>query len=235
MGTTISEAIQRVQSLYSKGVQSGDSRLSARQIYSVLKGVRADLLAQQDNKKQSIPSSNYQTLYIDLEHHKLPNTTKPILRSKSKLPKIVSSIKGFLISFITSPDGFVSYDLVDFRDTVYSEGNKFTSGKIKVYLKDDYLFVAKSSQIKQLSLVAILEDPLADAGFSGLPECEECLCEDLRDHDFYLDTKTLKTTIQLASQELLSMFSQMENDKLNNASDDKGRANVRQPQQEDDN
>ena len=50
----IKEIVQRIQSLYSKGVQSDDSRLSDRHIYNKMITVRSKLISQQHNKKQKI-------------------------------------------------------------------------------------------------------------------------------------------------------------------------------------
>ena len=58
----IGEIVQRVQSLYSKGVHSDDSRLSARHIYNKLLTVRARLISQEAKKKQKISQWNYQTI-----------------------------------------------------------------------------------------------------------------------------------------------------------------------------
>ncbi len=62
MATTIGEAIQRVQSMYSKGVQSRSSRLSARHIYSALITARSILIKQQSNKNQKANQWTYQVL-----------------------------------------------------------------------------------------------------------------------------------------------------------------------------
>ena len=56
---TTGEVIQRIQSLYSKGVQSDDSRLRPRHIYNKLLSTTAKLYEQQkwmyDNKVNSCP------------------------------------------------------------------------------------------------------------------------------------------------------------------------------------
>jgi len=50
----VEEAIQRVQSMYSRGLQSKDSRLSSRHIYSALCSGRATLIQQQIDKGQKL-------------------------------------------------------------------------------------------------------------------------------------------------------------------------------------
>ena len=51
---TNGEIIQRIQSMYSKGVESDDSRLRPRHIYNKLLTTTAKLYQQQKNKKQKI-------------------------------------------------------------------------------------------------------------------------------------------------------------------------------------
>ena len=58
----IGEAIQRIQPLYSKRVQSKDSRLTSRHIYSALVTGRANLIRQQSNKNQLVNKWIYQIL-----------------------------------------------------------------------------------------------------------------------------------------------------------------------------
>jgi len=57
---TIKEIIQRVQSLYSKGVQSDDVRLEDRHIYNKMITVRSKLISQEAKKRQKINQWNYQ-------------------------------------------------------------------------------------------------------------------------------------------------------------------------------
>ena len=59
---TVGEVINRVQSLYSRGVQSDDTRLEDRHIYSKLITARSKVLSQKANKKQMLSQWNYQTI-----------------------------------------------------------------------------------------------------------------------------------------------------------------------------
>ena len=72
----VKEIIQRIQSLYSKGVQSSDSRLTARHIFNKVLTVRTKLLSQQSAKKQKISDWNYQTIscveLIEIPPHQCP-------------------------------------------------------------------------------------------------------------------------------------------------------------------
>ena len=54
----IKEVIERIQSLYSKGVSSDESRLSDRHVYNKVLSVRMQLLSQQLKKKQRSAPAN---------------------------------------------------------------------------------------------------------------------------------------------------------------------------------
>ena len=111
------EIIQRVQSLYSKGVQSDNSRLSSRHIYSKLLTSRSKLLHQKLSKRQKISQFNYQTLpcveLIEAPKNEcpcLPPVGCTILKSKYPLPKVLVSLNAHAIEYVTSVDGAISYD-----------------------------------------------------------------------------------------------------------------------------
>jgi len=92
----IKEIIQRIQSLYSKGVQSDDTRLTDRHIYNKMVTVRSKLVSQEAKKKQKINQWSYQTLscveLIKAQPNECPCIAPPgceILRSKYPIPKMV--------------------------------------------------------------------------------------------------------------------------------------------------
>lgn len=231
----IAKAIQRIQELYSKGVPSKDTRLSSRHIYSVLCSNRSTVLSQQSTKKQNINEGNYQILEcVDMEHVQVTKySSVKIIRSKQKIPRIISDIDSLVIKDITSIDGSIDYDLINFGEQHYAGGNKFTSKKVKVYFKDDYLFLVISREIKSLTLIALFEDPILPHLFNANSDCkcENCECEDYRNFDFHLDNKTLRTVIDMSVDELVNIFVQMKQDKNNNGIDDNQNSGmVHQPQ-----
>src|SRR5690606_20582736 len=114
---TTGEIIQRIQSLYSKGVNSDDSRLSNRHIYNKLLTVRSRIISQEAKKKQRISSWNYQTIpcieLIKVEAHNcpcIPPLGCQILRSRYPLPKPLSGLSGELIKNVTSIDRTIKID-----------------------------------------------------------------------------------------------------------------------------
>ena len=167
----IEEFIQNVQSEYSKGVQSKDTRLSPRHIYSVGIAARETVLTQQANKKQIISEWNYQTLdCVELEPQRINPlvSSGPILRSKYKIPRILSSLEGPLFRSITSLDGSITFDITSFGTNIYNKGNKFTSKKPKVFLINNYLHLTNYKHLEAITPVALFNDPLEAAMFPSL-------------------------------------------------------------------
>ena len=110
------EVIQRIQSLYSKGMQSDDSRLSNRHIYNKLITTRAKILTQQAKQKQKISQWNYQTIpcidLIQVPIHECNIRVEgcTVLRSVCKILKFLTENPFIhLIQSVTTIDGSYSF------------------------------------------------------------------------------------------------------------------------------
>lgn len=225
----LGEIIQRIQSLYSKGVHSDDSRLSSRHIYNKLLTVRAKVLTQEANKKQRLSEWNYQTIPC-VEMIKVPAHDCPcippfgckILRSKHKLPEPLTSKFGNLIQSVVTIDRAQKIDAVNLNSFNAQKGNKYTSKKMQYFIQDGYLYISTSKNLKVVMVVALFEDPLAAEEFKGFcdTDCEDCTtCTDPMLDDFPMDTDLIETLIELSTNELLGMFGQGLEDLSNNAKD----------------
>lgn len=215
--------------MYSRGVQSKDSRLATRHIYSELLTARSEILRQKSNKGQLISRWAYQTIpCIDLikakpyECQGLPiNIAGDVLRTKYKLPSIVTDSSRPLITFITTLDGLTRFDYITFEANKYSPGNKYTAVKPNFLIKNGYGFITHRLELKGVMLEAIFDDPLEAYLFpSSCTACGDCACKDMQDYNFPIDRALLKATTQLANNNLILLFKQMTQDKTNNASDD---------------
>ena len=222
----IKEAIQRVQSLYSKGVQSDDSRLSARHIYSKLKSSRARLIKQKLDKNQIISDWNTQILpCVELElapQHEcpcLPPLGCNILKSKYPLPQPINSRNRQLIIYVTSIDGSIIYAETTWTEKKYKKANKYTAHKLDYYIKNDYLYLTHKGGPSVVTVAGVFEDPFAAEGFkSYCPDIEDD-CLDPLDTDFPIDEDQVDTLIEMAAKELIVLFSQNKEDLTNDSKD----------------
>jgi hypothetical protein len=222
----LGELIQRVQSLYSKGVESDDSRLSRRHIYNKLLTVRSRLLYQEANKKRVLSQWNYQTLpcveLIKVPAHNcpcIPPIGCDILRSKYVLPKPINSIFGDLIQSVSAIDKSVKIDRVTINSLNFQKGNKYAKKKLQYFIQDGFLYISTPTRIKWVSVVGLFDDPMEASKFRGYCDGENTECLDYMNEDFALDSNLMDVLIELSLQELVVMFSQNMEDTNNDSAD----------------
>lgn len=160
----VRELIERVTSVYNQGVKNYYDRLSNRRIYSIISGVRSQLLTQMANKKQTITRWNYQTLdCVELETIDRSScpcevpTTCTILRSVEKIPPIINSLYGLLIDNVTLVDGTIINQTSD-NKAKYKKYSKYTSKTPYYFIKNDYLYVINLDHLKYITITAVFED-----------------------------------------------------------------------------
>ena len=226
----IREILQRVQSLYSKGVQSDDSRLSFRHIYSKVLTSRDKLMTQKINKRQLISQWNYQTINcVELvkaqpyECPCLPAVGCEILKTKYPLPKpLTGLLEGHVLQSVTSLDGSVVFSKTTWENKKYKKGSKFTKAKPDYYIRGDYLYITTKSSPRYISVTGLFEDPLEVLKYpnSCEKECEDCYdCISPLDRDLPIDKNMVETLVEMAAQELIALFSQGKEDTTNNSRD----------------
>ena len=139
------DIIQRVLSLYNKGLQSDDNRLKPRHVYNKLVTVRSLLLYQKSNKRQSISSWAYQTLpcveMIKAPLHEcpcIPPSGCITMRSKYPIPEIISDINSPMLNSVTNLDGDLIFSKSSWSEKKYKKGNRYTSNKPDYFFKDNY-------------------------------------------------------------------------------------------------
>jgi hypothetical protein len=233
----IQEIIQRIQSLYSKGVQSDDTRLAARQIYSKVLSARARLITQKLDKRQKVSQWVYQTLNcvelikaLPYECPCLPPVGCTILRTKLELPKpLMGILNGHTIESVTSAEGSIVFSETTWKDKKYSVGSKYTSAKPDFYIRNNYLYVTTKKSPKIISITGVFEDPLEAASFLGICGAEECEggtpsdncpeCASPLDLELPIEKAMVETLIEMAAKELISLFNQSQEDITNNSTD----------------
>lgn len=220
------EVIERVQALYSKGISSDDSRLSNRHIYNKLLTVRARLLVQQAKQKQKISNWNYQTLkcveLIDAPVHECPNVPDGcfVLRTKYPLPKIMTDLNRHLILSVTTLDGKRIFSETSWQAISFKKGNRFTKTSAEYYLKDGYLYLVDEKSLSIITITAIFGNPSEVDIFNATCLEEQDGCPSILEKEFPADMDMIDSMIRLTTDELILLFTQMAEDKANNASDD---------------
>lgn len=225
---TINEIIQRVQSLYSKGVQSDDTRLTSRHIYNKLLTIRSRLLYQKVNKRQKISTWSYQVLEcVELikapisECPCLPSQACTILRTKFRLPKPITSLDQHIISSVSSLDGTTMFDETTWNTLKYGGGNKYTSKKPSWYVKDGYIYITDTKNLKAITIMGLFDDPMEVKNHPSIC-CENDIVEDcdcILDKQFPIDSDLIDPMIELSLQELIEIFNNNKEDQTNDSRD----------------
>lgn len=223
-----SELIQRVQSLYSKGVQSDDSRLTPRHIYNKLITTKNKLIVQKSKKRQRLNQWNYQTLdcieLIKAKKHECPCVPPDgceIYRSKFKIPKILIGMDNHLISSVSTVNGFTTYNEIGWTELKYKSSSRYTSTKPDYYIRNEYIYVIQRKGASVISITAIFEDPYDVYLFESACPCEDCKkCTSPLDIEIPIDDDLIDTVIEMAVQELIMVYSQNNEDTNNNTSVD---------------
>ena len=227
--------IQRVQSLYSKGAQSDDSRLTRRHIYNKLLTVRSTLVFNKLNKRQYISQWNFQTLpcveLILVEGNDCPCFVPigcQILRSKEKLPKPINSLSNHHLQSVTSIDGSIIFSETSWRGKNWSVDDKYTGATPDYFIKDNYIYITVTRKLKAITIIGLFNDPVE---VDNMPmacddETVSPICSNSpMDVEFNIDEDLIDTLIELAVRELVLLFTQMTEDVVNDSIDNSVRIN----------
>lgn len=132
-------------------------------------------------------------------------TCKDLMRTKKKLPKILSSIFGYAILLVTTIDGEKEYKIktLSSYNTLKRRSNfdKF-KGKY-AYLKDGYLYIP-DSDIEAINILILTLDEDSDE----ISECSDpnLKCTSIWDRDIKVADKILTPIIQQTVQEISVRF-----------------------------
>ena len=217
----IGEVIQRVQSLYSKGVESDDSRLSRRHIYNKLLTVRARVTVQELRKNRPYSEWDEQSIdCIEMEIVKyIPcggGKTCPLMKSKHPLPAAITpnATEGITVK---SYDSMITFSRTSSDNYKYLKGNKYTSKKPYYFISDNYLYLL-NSRMKKAFVSGIFRDPIK-AERLNLQYQNLDTCFNNNGVSFYTPPELIEAIIELSSKELIEIFYSMREDITNNTRD----------------
>lgn len=226
----LKQIIDRIQSLYSKGTPSDDTRLSDRLIYNKLITLRSKYISLMAKKKQKISQWNYQTIdcveLIKVTTHNcpcLPPIGCEILRTKYELPSVMTDLNKHLIQSVTSIEGSLIFSEIPFKDAKYKRHNKYTSTKPDFFIKDDYLYLIgldkDMRKLKYITIIALFEEPLEALKYPTACGEDKSLCLSPLDEDFPIDLQMLDAIVAEVNAELLDIYSMTQHDVSNNTDD----------------
>lgn len=225
----IGDLIQRIHSLYSKGVHNDETRLMSRHIYNKLLSVRSVLLYNKLNKKQKVSQWNYQTIPC-VEMITVPIVDCPcipplgcyILRSKYQLPKPIIKYNKHLIKSVTSLDGNIVYSEIDWEDKKYKSDNKYTANKPDYFIRNKFLYITTTKYPEVITITGLFQDPSEVDSYPSFCCNEsniESNCISIYDKEFPIDDELIDALIELSLKELIEVFNMNREDNTNNTQD----------------
>jgi hypothetical protein len=221
---TIGEYISEIETRYSKGVPSTDTRLKKRFIFSKLKQVRSNLIVQHVNKKQLLNDSFYQLLpaveLIPFSGTFINNVSlnNDLSISKEKLPVIITTINKPLIDFVSNIDGSFLYNSTTMLTLKNSKGRKYTSEKPNYVYFDNNLLLSKRRNLTAVSVRAVFENPIDAYLYPVNGNCEN-KCISYFEIPFYCDDDMGKAIIEITVEELLKVYAAKKEDKTGDTID----------------
>jgi len=221
----IEEVNSRIQSAYSRGVKSDDSRLSPRHIYSITSSIRATLITNQIKKRQIVSDWNYIVAncikMIPVNSITCKAFSKlgcTIYRSEKKIPRVLTDLDKHLIEWVMKVDNSYVIGEVKRQEFLYNKGNKYTKGKLKYTIENGYLFINCSTAPGYISMKFIPSDPIEAQSY--INKCSEGdVCIPYCEMDFLLDREYLDALIKMSITEVFDLFYKMREDKTNDTSD----------------
>lgn len=223
----INEAISRLRVLLENGIASDDNQLSNRFLYSILKTLRTKRIRQKLDSILYLSPFYYNTIdCLPLELGKFadcPCFTNDcfILRSKYKIPKVMSTRNKLAIKAITTIQGKSIYETTPTKDE-YKEYTNTKKDGLFYFIHNGYLFITGSTTLKVVTFTAIFENPLDLAGINAcdtegnnLPN----VCFNPKTQDFPIDEDLFDDVEDMALEKLVKVMARMPNDSENNSRD----------------
>jgi len=224
----IADIVERIQSLYSRGVASDESRLSDRHVYNKALSVRMQLISQQLKKKQRLSDWNYTVLpcveLIKVPSHEcscLGDLGCDVYRTKFKIPRVLTDSNRHYIEYVMSIENSIRIEEVTRQGVLYLKGNKYTGTKPKYLFENGYLYfpLKKNPGIVKIKLLA--EDPLEAHHYPSIcEECQECIdCIATPQHSFDIDGDLIEPLVDICVQEIVGIFGQKREAATSNSKD----------------
>lgn len=236
----LSEHIAHIKSVLSRGAESDDSRYSDRQIYFLLRYLRAELFKQKLDKYNYVSPFNYQTIpCIPLElvtedegcecssHRHYGNhdglfketwnsTDCVILRTVSEIPRPIVNRKQMFLKVWTQ--GGVSIDPASSDDVKYAKYSKIKKNLLSYEVINNRIYVKGTTTLKALKIRALFADPLA-VNIPGACGDGEVVCFDPYTDEFPLDLEMTRAMNKLTYEELVDIMAKMPEDVDNDSLD----------------
>lgn len=165
----VGEAIDRIQSMYSRGAASSSSRLQSRYIYNAIKTARA-LIAEDVFWRSG--GFEYSNICVDIEEVApdkcgcRPSMGVTFWRSCKQIPTPLKRRDKYLVS-ASSVDGTMTISQTTWEAARHREGSRYKLNEF--YIKDGYFwYISTGHRIKSFDLNGVWFDPVEAEAFNNV-------------------------------------------------------------------
>jgi len=221
---TLNEIAYNILNTYRGGRLNHNEHISLDQIKFTVKYYRAMMLRRDMAKNGFVSNGVEQDIrcleleIIDASKCCNLKTNCDVYRTKHTLPKFVRLSFNDAITYAGDATGLTSYQIIEPHMVQWLPYDKFTAGKKKVYILDNYLYLYNGSGDGAINVRGIFEDPEKLTKFT---DCDGTPCyDDNSEYPLPMDM------LQMLTQGILSgemrILSGSINDTTNDAAQDKG-------------
>ncbi len=219
---TLSQITSDIENLATSGDLSYVFRIEHEQVYYWINEVRAMLISQAIQKKESLSDVWIQSIscveMIQVEESEccLVNTGCYVLRSVNKLPITIETVGDNTIVRVVSASGDIISKSNPF-ETMYSSANKYTSKKARWFLKNGYLYILNEQLIERVTVYGIFEDPTE---LSNWVDCSSSSCFDVYTSPYPVGAKMANEITNYIIKVKVIPFLKFKQDNSNDGSND---------------
>jgi hypothetical protein len=226
----IKDAIARAKK--DVGVSSDDSTIGSRYVYSILKGVRSELLRQEIEKKggawANFPMqtlSKFEMKQTDLAEADEFDSGIRILKSVNPFPELLDTKSGKVLSGVFLPSGqFLTLSTYSLWRT--TQDRRYKSKVPIIYLRDGHLYIANypvDTTRLYVDVDGLFENP-EEVDALNDKSCNNTQCVYYPDLPFYLPQYLEGRFFRIVKQDI-AWEQQIPKDNTNNGMDDLSRQN----------
>ena len=192
---TLDEIAYNLLNLVRGGRSNHDEHISLDQIKFNIKHYRA-MFIRRDYAKNGFNSRHVEqdlgcVDIIPVDASKCCNieTDCPVYRTKQELPKTVRYNFEEAITHVGDVTGIGTIPMVNSNTIQWLPYDKFTKGKMKAYMINNYLYIYNAQGIESINIRGVFEDPQDVSEFN---ECAAGGCYDDAIHDFPISMDMLQ-------------------------------------------
>ncbi len=221
---TLNKIVYEIRNIYK--LHADDSTLTNRLLAQYIKEARAKLLEEDISKGKIISDEFVQTLpCVEFERFQFEDACcdNPyefevcFMRSVRKLPATIQRNSKNSIVAVQAVDLSKDYSETTHIRAKYNKHNRFIKHSTRWFLKDGYMYLTNTNEIKHLSISGIFSDPEETISFTT---CSGNVCFDW-DSPYPMSAGMTKRVIDIVLQERLRISYVTVGDNVNDAKDEK--------------